>query len=251
MSEAQGSPDDGSPSWPAERTAGDGLGSGSPGNPTFRTSDPPSWATAAKLPASPRQSPLPAAPLTPPGTPRLRRPPKRRLPSLLTAAVILAVLTVVAVGTLRARYADTHVAPAARPVASTVARSSATAPPSTGSIEFRTRRGAGRLVVLNHSWKPAAAAPVGRDGTQLRIRLELVCTDGTVDYAPEYFSLFDTDGHLVELSGRFMGADALPFGRLGPGERIRGAVAFDVRRGDVTLVMGDDISSVTAIRLAD
>jgi hypothetical protein len=170
---------------------------------------------------------------------------------VLSAAAVVVVVAAVAVGTLMARYADTHIAappPSARPAGSTTA----TTPmpePVPGSIEFRTQRGAGRLVVLSHTWVPAA--PADRSGSQLRIRLELVCTEGRVDYAPEYFSLFDTDGHLVELSGRTMGPGPLSFGRLGPGERVRGAVAFDVPRGDVTLVMGDDVSSVTAIRVTD
>src|SRR3712207_8377659 len=42
---------------------------------------------------------------------------------------------------------------------------------------------------------------------RLRIRLEVTCTDGAVDYAPEYFSLFDADGHLVEPAPVASGAD--------------------------------------------
>jgi hypothetical protein len=178
----------------------------------------------------------------------LPRPRQPRLPALLTAAAVVVVLAVVAVGTARARYADTHVVPVpipTRPAVSTTATA-----PAPGTIEFRTRRGTGRLVVLDHSWTPATAA-TGRRDSELRIRLELVCTEGSVDYAPEYFSLFDTDGHLVELSRSSVGPDPLSFGSLGPGERVRGAVGFDVPRGDVTLVMGDDISSVTAIRVTD
>jgi hypothetical protein len=180
----------------------------------------------------------------------LSRPRHPRLPALLTAAAVVLVLAVVAIGTARARYADTHVAPAPLPARTAVSTTAAAPAPVPGSIEFRTRRGTGRLVVLDHSWTPATA-PSGRRDSELRIRLELVCTDGIVDYAPEYFSLFDTDGHLVELSPGSVGPDPLSFGRLGPGERVRGAVGFDVPRGAVTLVMGDDISSVTAIRVTD
>jgi hypothetical protein len=160
--------------------------------------------------------------------------------------VVVVVVAVVAVGTVLARYADTHVAPAQPPARPALGTSAAAPTPVPGSIEFRTRRGSGRLVVLGHSWTPGTA---GRSDSRLRIRLELVCDEGSVDYAPEYFSLFDTDGHLVELSRTPVGPNPLPFGRLGPGDRVRGVVAFDVPRGDVTLVMGDDISSVTAIRV--
>ena len=168
-------------------------------------------------------------------------------------AVVLVVVGGMVVGTALARYADTHVAaapPSRRSALSTPAAGtsgSSTVSTSANQIDFSTRRGAGRLRLLDHDW----ARPPSSSGTaRLRIRLELVCTEGAVDYAPEYFSLFDADGKLVEAS-RASGADALSFGRLGPGERVRGSVAFNVRRGDVTLVMGDDVSSVTALRLTD
>jgi hypothetical protein len=227
---------------------GDGLGTSSSDVPSFHTGHPPPPAAAAlPHPSSvlPPRAPSPVPPVPAPSA----RPRQTRLPAVLTTAAVVVVVAVVAVGTAMARYADTHV-PAAPPSARPATAATPTAPlPVPGSIEFRTRRGAGRLVVLSHTWVPAA--PADRSGSQLRIRLELVCTEGRVDYAPEYFSLFDTDGHLVELSGRTMGPGPLPFGRLGPGERVRGVVAFDVPRGDVTLVMGDDVSSVTAIRVTD
>jgi hypothetical protein len=234
------------PGWPGP-WPGDGLGTSSSDVPTFRTSEPPS----ATRPPGPFTAEPPRAPSLVPRVPAPpARPEQSRLPAVLTAAAVVLVVAVVAVGTAMARYADTHL-PAAPPPARPAAPSIAASPlptPVPGSIEFRTRRGAGRLVVLSHTWVPGTA-PAGPSDTQLRIRLELVCTEGRVDYAPEYFSLFDTDGHLVELSGRTMGPGPLAFGSLGPGERVRGAVAFDVPRGDVTLVMGDDISSVTAIRV--
>jgi hypothetical protein len=249
MSEGQPAPADQPPARPLP-SAGDGLGRSSSDTPTFRTGDPLPPGPPLQTPSR-RPDPRPSLPAPVPGAAGPRtRPPQAHLPALLTAAAFVVVLTVVAVGTVLARSADTHAPVAPLPAPPALRASSAPPPQVPDSIEFRTRRGAGRLVVLGHTWVPGTPAP-GPSGSQLRIRLQLSCTEGRVDYAPEYFSLFDTAGHLVELSGRTMGPDPLPLGRLGPGERVRGVVAFDVPRGDVTLVMGDDTSSVTAIRVTD
>lgn len=187
-------------------------------------------------------------------------PPRSRLPALVTLAVVLVVVAGVAVGTALAHHADTHLAAAPAPPPGPASASggpdgTAPAPGRSGStaavgpadqIDFSTPRGAGRLRLLAHRWdRPSAHAGTAR----LRVRVEVVCTDGAIDYAPEYFSLFDAAGHLVEPAAVVGGPDALSFGRLGPGERVRGSLAFVVGRGDVTLVMGDDVSSVTALRL--
>jgi len=177
---------------------------------------------------------------------------RSRVPTLVTLAVVLVVVGGMVVGTALARYADTHVAAAPPPRRSALSTpaagtsGSSTASTSANQIDFSTRRGAGRLRLLDHDW----ARPPSFSGTaRLRIRLELVCTEGAVDYAPEYFSLFDADGHLVEPAPVGSGSRPLRFGRLAPGEQVRGSLAFDVPRGEVTLVMGDDVSSVTALRL--
>ena len=77
----------------------------------------------------------------------------------------------------------------------------------------------------------------------------LVCTRGRVGHAPAFFSVFDDRGRLVEASLAVLEPDPVPLGTLGPGERVRGHVGFDLPRGDVTLVMRDEVSSVTAIRV--
>ena len=241
MSEGQRPAAGGPPDPPAGPRSSAGLGTASSATPSFQRQDgwPPRSApspTPPLLPARPDRPPT-ASDATAPFRPRTSR-----LAALLTAAVVLVVLGVVATGTAIARHADTHGAASPHSTRPLGRRASATAVP--GSIEFSTRRGTGRLVLLEHRWEPTA----GPD-SHLRLRLELVCTGGDVDYAPEYFSLFDHQGHLVEPSRAGAGSGPMAFGRLGPGERVRGSVAFDVPRGEVTLVMGDDVSSVTALRI--
>ncbi len=48
------------------------------------------------------------------------------------------------------------------------------------------------------------------------------------------------------------GGRVLPVGTLTPGERVRGTIAFDMPRGEVTLLMSDDSeNTVTALRVPD
>ena len=236
-----------------------GFGRGSIDQPGFRWDDAPSRSALPQLPVPaplgrrvpPGSAPLPApAPLPPART--------SRAGTLVTLAVVLVVVAAVAVGTALARRADTQLAAVPTPGRSTPAGPSATGsgpalaggPTSTSTapdqIEFRTGRGAGRLRLLDHDWTPGAAPT---SPTRLRIRLELACTAGAVTYGPEYFSLFDADGHLVEPTAVGTGRDPLRFGRLRPGEQVRGWLHFDLPLGAVTLVMADDTSSVTALRL--
>lgn len=159
--------------------------------------------------------------------------------------MVAVVLAVVGAASAVARYADTHQAPVPAPL---VPRPAATSTADAGTIEFTTARGSGRLVLVDHVWEPAPPG-AGPRARHLRIRVELLCTRGSVGHAPEFFSLFDDRGRLVEASLAVVEPDPVPLGTLGPGERVRGHVAFDLPRGDVTLVMSDEVSSVTAIRV--
>jgi hypothetical protein len=217
-----------------------GLGQAAVGSPDFRSGDPlpppppPSWHQPASAPGRPSAGPPPA-----------NRP--SRLPAVLTVAVLALVLGAVVAGTAVARYADTHVA--AAPVRRTAPRDPQPSDPDgLGGIDFAAAGGRGRLVVLARTWSETAPArPPGR--RHLRIHLELVCTGGHVTHAPEYFSLFDEGGRLVEGSLAVVEPDPVPLGVLGPGERVRGHVGFDLPRGAVTLVMSNGVSSVAALRL--
>jgi Domain of unknown function (DUF4352) len=80
----------------------------------------------------------------------------------------------------------------------------------------------------------------------------LVCTSGEVDYDPYHFQAFDRSGQLFEMAVEGAGGNPLSVGTLEQGERIRGTVAFDIPRGDVTLLMSDDSDrTVTALKVPD
>ena len=90
---------------------------------------------------------------------------------------------------------------------------------------------------------------------QPRIRapgqVRIVCTSGEVDYDPFDFQAFDASGSLFDLAAEEVRAPILGVGMLEPGEQISGALAFVIPRGEVTLLMSDDASSVTALKIPD
>jgi hypothetical protein len=89
-------------------------------------------------------------------------------------------------------------------------------------------------------------------GSYLRVEVELICTTGQVDYDPYHFQAFDRSGQLFEMAVEGTEGRVLPVGTLTAGERIRGTVAFDMPRGDVTLLMSDDSeNTVTALKVPD
>ena len=215
----------------------DGLGRRSPSTPVFfEPSPPPPPRSAAPAVPSPTY-PAPARPGRYSGPAR-----PSRWPAVLTTAVVLCVIGVTAVATLVARYADTHVAaPPTRSRPAAPVPGSATEP---NRIDFTSARGTGRLVLRERSWLTGSP-------DRLRISVELVCTTGTVDHAPDSFQLFAADGTPVQPSPIVGGPAELGFGTLGPGEQVRGDVEFEVSRQVVTLVFNDDNGSVTALRIAD
>jgi len=165
---------------------------------------------------------------------------------VVTGLVVAVVVAVVVVASAVARHADTH--QSASPAPSAPARSSPTpvagAASGVSAIDFVASRGTGRLTVLRRSWS-GAGSPPPRSGSYLRLQVELRCTGGAVDYQPDYFSLFDADGQLVEVSPA--GRGGLGTGTLHTGERVTGAVLFDLPRGSATLVLADELRSVTAV----
>jgi len=169
-----------------------------------------------------------------------------RLPTLITAAVILIVLAVVAIASYVAHFADTHVsAPTAskQPLPQVSAQGD--------RIEFTTTDGSGQLILLRHSWVSYGQAPP-TSGSYLRVEVELICVSGSIDYDPYNFQVFDQTGRLFETAIEGAGYSMLSSGTLHPGDHVRGTIAFDMPRGEATLLMSDSSNqTVTALRVPD
>lgn len=210
-----------------------GMGS-SPSGPSFAPGIRPAWTPAAQ----------------PPGPPPLRRPdpasfrsPTSRWPLIVTVAAAAVVGLVVALSSVIAYRGDREAARA--PAAST----STPRPVATkDTIDFTTRTGTGQLRILDHHWQPARGA-IG--GEALQIRVELLARSGFISYDPFNFQAFDETGALYDLSVEEVRGPVLEAGVLRAGEQISGLVAFAMPRGEVTLLMSDDASSVTALKVPD
>jgi hypothetical protein len=160
----------------------------------------------------------------------------------LTAALIGMVALVVVVASVVAYRTDREV--------SAPPSSSVRTPPITAtkdSIEFTSRTGSGRLTIVEHSWQTAQSAP----GSALEVRVRIVCTQGMIDYDPYDFQAFDAGGNLFDLAAEEVRGPLLSVGILEPGEDVTGYLAFVIPRGEVTLLMSDDASSVTALKIPD
>ena len=190
------------------------------------------------------ESPPQQPPLPHPDEPYLG-PPQSRWPAIISILAILLVAAVVAGASLAAYWADTHVAagPRAEP------RPSVTAP--TDRIDFVSDKGTGQLIMRTRSWLSSGQIPPV-SGSYLRVEVELVCTSGEVDYDPYHFQAFDRSGQLFEMAVEGTDGRPLGVGTLRAGDRTRGTVAFDIPRGDVTLLMSDDSEhTVTALKVPD
>jgi hypothetical protein len=173
-------------------------------------------------------------------------PTRSRWPALISALAIVVVAAVVLAASLSAHYADTHIAvPSAR---------ASQLPPLSSSddrIEFTTTRGTGELILTSRTWTSAGSQPP-TSGSYLRLEVELICYTGQVDYGPYNFEAFDQTGGLYELSAEGASEPLLAVGRLHAGESVRGELAFDVPRGEITLLMNDDANNnVTALKVRE
>jgi hypothetical protein len=193
---------------------------------------------------APPQPPVnhqPAGQVPVPG-PQLR-PPSTKLPAILAAAIIGVVAVVVIVATVAAQHHDAGVAqPKPSPTPSAL--------PSTSShsIVFNSREGSGRLTVLDHRWSRAGRSAVR---SRLRVSVEIHARQGTISYSPRYFETFDDSGTVFQATQPVGGNQRLGDGYLHPGDTVRGNIAFNMRRGDTTLVMSNALQeSVTALRIA-
>jgi hypothetical protein len=172
--------------------------------------------------------------------------PTSRLPTVISAAVILLVAVVVAAASLDAYFADTQVR---APVSSKQPIPQITA--QGDRIEFTTSEGTGQLILLSHTWLSSGQVPPS-SGSYLRVEVELTCIAGAVDFDPYNFQVFDQTGRLFETAIDGAGDAMLESGTLYPGDRVRGTIAFDMPHSEATLLMSDDSNqTVTALKVPD
>lgn len=171
-------------------------------------------------------------------------PPRSVRPTIISILVIAFVAAVVAGASVVAYWGDTHVAAPTRPP---VAPPAYTSPAD--RIDFDSSEGSGQLIMRTRTWVSDAQVPPA-SGQYLRLELELVCTEGEVDYDPYLFQAFDQSGQLFEMAVDGAGGRLLSVGTLSAGQHVRGTIAFDIPRGEVTLLMSDDSdNTVTALRV--
>ena len=177
------------------------------------------------------------------------RAPQRRLlsaPNVITLAVFVLVALVVSLATAIAHHDDTHIA-APTPVR---VPSIHTDTPDQAEIEFTTPHGTGKLILLSRTWQDGSRRPI--NGSYLEVRVEIICLTGRVGYDPYNFQAFDETGQLFDVDESGVTSEILGVGELSPGQTARGAVAFDIPHGDVTLLMSDDSEqSITALKVPD
>lgn len=182
--------------------------------------------------------------------PRPEPPRPNRTPAYITAAVIGVVVLIVVIASVHAFHSDQQVA-RDRTSASPTPSASALPSESPNSISFTSSEGSGRLTLVRHDWTTdGASAP--RYGQFLQIELKISATDGRVSYGPEFFQTFDETGNLFRTTEVGARPPLLGDGVLHPGESATGDIAFDMPRGDVTLLMSNSLlESVTALRITD
>jgi hypothetical protein len=198
------------------------------------------------LPSTPAGEPVETMTVGPSDRSAPLGPPRSLRPTVISVLIIAVVAVVVAGASLFAYWGDTHVAAPPRP---TPTAPLYTSPPD--RIDFVSAEGSGQLIMRTRTWvNDGSVQPV--NGSYLRVEVELICTTGEVDYDPYLFQAFDKSGQLFEMAAEGTGGQVLPVGTLTPGMRVRGTIAFDMPRGEVTLLMSDDSeNTVTALRVPD
>jgi hypothetical protein len=223
------------------------AGSGDP-----RQADPVQPAGMGSNPSGPEF--LPAAPpppdaALPPPTTATRAPERQRShwPDIISVALIAVVALIILVASVVARYGDTHVA-APAPVTEPTIRPDPFQP---NEIEFMTPNGSGRLILLSRNWRDAGREPPA-NGSYLQLEVKIICTEGRLGYDPYNFQAFDHNGELFDVAEAGLTEDVLGVGDLLEGQSVHGYLAFDIPRGEVTLLMSDDSEqSITALKVPD
>jgi hypothetical protein len=198
------------------------------------------------LPAAPPRID-PSLPRTSTADVRQQRQPRSRWPNLISAAVIGVVALIVLAASAIAWYGDTHVA-APTPVIEPTVRQEPLGP---SEIEFTTPNGSGRLILLSRKWMDTGSEPPA-SGSYLQVEVKIICTSGRVGYDPYNFQAFDHTGELFDVAEAGISEDVLGVGELFEGQSTQGYLAFDIPRGEVTLLMSDESEeSITALKVPD
>lgn len=138
----------------------------------------------------------------------------------------------------------------ATPTPEEPSRPTTASPLPASEIEFTGDTGTGILRIVRHTWDPAGPTAAGK--SLLTLEVTVSCTSGTLRYGPDSFEAFDQDGGLFESSYDPDSSTALEFIRLTAGEEVSGTVTFEIPRGEVTLLLSDDLSRpVTALKVPD
>jgi hypothetical protein len=178
------------------------------------------------------------------------RAPRSRLlsaPNVITFAVVALVAIVVALASAVAYHDDTHVEASTTPVRVPSIHADS---PDHAQIEFSTQYGTGKLIMLGRTWQDGGRGTI--NGSFLEVRVEIICLTGRVGYDPYNFQAFDETGQLFDVDESGVTSHILGVGELSPGQTVRGAVAFDIPHGEVTLLMSDDSEqSITALKVPD
>lgn len=205
--------------------------------------EPARWSRAGPPAAPPPVAPPPVAPPTARPTDVTSRPRADPWPSVLTILAVVVVGLVVVVSSVVAGRE------AIRPTATRVVAPVSASPLRTDRMEFVSSDGDGVLIVTGRRWTGTGVRPP-TSGTYLHVEVELVCASGQVFYGPDNFSAFDASGELFEVTTSGRWGTPLGYGTLWPGESVRGTIAFDLPRGEVTLLLSDSTSrSVTALKI--
>src|SRR3954451_19328822 len=171
-----------------------------------------------------------------------------RVPAIVTAVVIALVALIVIVASTRGGDEVQREQPGSAPTTPTP---SALPPDTSNSITFSSHEGSGRLTVISHRWSANASSRPAY-GAFLQLELRISVTEGQVSYGPQFFQSFDSSSNLFQTSAGGARPPLLGNGTLGPGRSVTGNIAFDMPRGDGTLLMTNALlESVTALRIAD
>ena len=173
-------------------------------------------------------------------------PPPNRLPAVLTAVAIAVVGLVVVIASVWAGHQDVQqAAPSPAP-----SRTISASPRPTNQIDFTTGTGSGVLTIVSHHW--ATDSSGSEDETTLTLDVTVSCRSGTLRYGPDSFQAFDQHGQLFEASYDPDSTTALELAKLSAGQKVSGTVSFEIPRGDVTLLLSDDLSrTITALKVPD